>query len=70
MRDPARFWQESRMSALEIVNQGDRILALFRSGMDTNDISKQLGLRESVVYNLMHQAKRREFAVERTSCAN
>ena len=25
MRDPARFWQESRMSALEIVSQGGEV---------------------------------------------
>lgn len=34
------------------------LLEMFRSGMDTNDIARRRGLRESEVYNLL--ARNRE----------
>lgn len=35
----------------------ENLLEMFRSGMDTHDIAKSLGLREADVYNLMRPAE-------------
>jgi IS30 family transposase len=40
--------------------RGYRILSMFRAGMDTMQIAKELGWKESTVYNELHRAREAE----------